>query len=94
MPQIARVGDTSDHTWDGQSGVIIGPGSPTTMINNIPVARVGDQHSCPIPDHGTTNIVSSPVTYCDADGMIIAVVGAKADCGATIITGSPDSNAQ
>lgn len=94
MSQIARIGDTSDHIWNGEHGVIIGPGSTSTHVDGINIARVGDQHKCPIPNHGTTNIVSSLAVNCDDSGNIIAVVGAKTGCGATIITGSPSSNAQ
>lgn len=92
MPQIARVGDKSDHVYDGENGVIIS-GAPNTNADGLPIARVGDQHSCPIPGHGVTPIVSSPVTKSNSDGMLIAVVGAQAECGAVIITGSPNSTA-
>lgn len=88
MPKVARVGDTSSH-----GGTIIA-GSPTVFADGIPVARMGDNHSCPIPGHGTTPIVSTPATNTMANGMLVAVEGATTGCGATIITGSPDTNAE
>lgn len=88
MPKVARVGDTSDH------GGHIVAGSPTTFADGIAVARIGDDHYCPIPGHGTTPIVSTPNTNTKADGLLVAVVGAEADCGAIINVGSPTTNAQ
>ncbi len=44
----ARLGDVSSH-----GGVII-TSAVRTMVNGIPVARMGDLHVCPIPGHGVT----------------------------------------
>lgn len=93
MSGISRVGDHSDHVYNGQHGIIIGPCSPSTFADGIAVARIGDKHSCPIPNHGVTALVSSPATHVDVDGNVIVVIGAKAQCGATIIEGSPSSSA-
>lgn len=51
-----------------------------------PVARQGDLHSCPIPGHGTTEIITGSPSQ--VEGQPVARVGDKAGCGATIIEGS------
>ena len=52
-----------------------------------PVCRKTDQHSCPIPGHAVTPIVSV-ASQSTVDGLNIAAVGDKTGCGATIIQGS------
>lgn len=86
MPAVARIGDTSDH-----GGSIIS-GSDNVSADGIPVARVGDVHTCPISGHGTTAIVSTPQNSV-YNGVLVATVGAKTGCGATIVSGSPTVNA-
>lgn len=85
MPAIARLGDTSSH-----DGVII-TASSDVRANGVGVARIGDQHSCPIPGHGVTSIITgSAVTR--ANGSGVARIGDAAGCGAIINTGSPSVN--
>ena len=80
----ARMGDRSTH-----GGKIVS-GASRTLVNGMPVARMGDKHDCPIPGHGTTNIVSgSPDTQ--TEGRPNARMGDAVECGARIITGSPDT---
>ena len=86
MPAVARVGDTSSH-----GGAILN-GSPNLNAEGRPVARVGDTLQC--PSHGPQPIVSSPITGKTNQGRVLAVVGARAACGATITTGSPTLNAE
>lgn len=86
MPALARVGDTSSH-----GGAII-TGSPDLKANSQPVARLGDTLQC--PTHGPQPLISTPVTNKTNQGRLLAVIGAKAACGATIITGSPNINAE
>jgi uncharacterized Zn-binding protein involved in type VI secretion len=81
---IARLGDTSDH-----GGYIASVSTTRTYCNGVLVARLGDMHSCPIPGHGVTQLVSSPVSTISAEGAQLAMVGARAGCGATINGGSP-----
>lgn len=81
MPAVARIGDSSDH-----GGVIIS-GSSTVFADGIGVCRLGDQHSCPIPGHGITNMVSSS-TNVFADNKGVCRVGDVAGCGAKISSGS------
>lgn len=57
----------------------------------IPVARLTDSHSCPIPGHGTT-----PVNSASGDSIFnslgAARVGDVCGCGAVITTGFPSIN--
>ena len=85
MPQVARVGDTSSHGGEIQSG------SPNVNANGQAVARIGDTLGC--PTHGPNPIVSSPASGKFANGSPIATVGATTVCGAVIVSGSPDVNA-
>ena len=86
MAAVARLGDTSSH-----GGSIISSAS-VTKVNGILVARVGDSHSCPIPGHGVTSILTGSSNF-RCEGSITAVVGSVCGCGAVINSGSPDTNA-
>jgi uncharacterized Zn-binding protein involved in type VI secretion len=86
MPAVARLGDTSDH-----GGTIISSASKT-RVNGILVARVGDSHSCPIPGHGITAIISGSSNF-RCEGPATAVVGSVCGCGATINSGSSNFTA-
>ena len=81
----ARLGDRSSH-----GGVIV-TGASRTLANGKPAARMGDQHSCPIPGHGVTPIVSGSSDTL-TEGKPNARVGDAAACGARIVTGSPDTH--
>jgi uncharacterized Zn-binding protein involved in type VI secretion len=85
---IARLGDPSNH-----GGYIVSVTTKKTYCNGILVARVGDLHSCPIPGHGITPIVSSPNSTIMAEGEILATVGSVAGCGAVINAGSSNTSA-
>ena len=80
----ARLGDTSNH-----GGTII-TGASRTMVNGLPVARMGDLHSCPIPGHGVTPIFTGSLTTI-TEGKPNARIGDVTGCGATIVTGSLDT---
>lgn len=77
---IARLGDSSDH-----GGVIISSGS--TSVEGALVARVGDMHSCPIPDHGVTAILNGSPNFTEG-GQNVARSGSVCGCGAVIIGGA------
>lgn len=78
---VARLGDTSDH-----GGEIISSAARTTVEGKL-VARVADRHSCPIPGHGVTEIVTgSPRFKCE--GEQVARTGSLTACGARIIGGA------
>ena len=54
----------------------------------IPVSRLSDLHSCPIPLHGPTPLASgAPAVF--VNGLPVARVGDKAGCGAVIVSGFP-----
>lgn len=87
MPAVARLGDTSDH-----GGSIISASSDTNA-NGRGIARAGDMHSCPIRGHGTTPL--TPITTRTfVNGRLVITVGARAGCGAVIVSGSPNDNAE
>jgi uncharacterized Zn-binding protein involved in type VI secretion len=87
--KVARVGDSSDH-----GGSIVSTPQSLVYCNNILVAVIGAQHSCPIPGHGVTDLVSTPVVNQRIDGKMVCTIGAQAGCGATINSGSPDTWAE
>ena len=76
------MGATSSH-----GGTIISS-SPNATANGTDLALVGNMHSCPIPGHGITPIVSL-FTAITLNGVPIARVGDQAACGAVILTGIP-----
>ena len=78
---VARLGDHSDH-----GGVIITSASKTTCEGKL-VARVGDQHSCPIPGHGVTLITTGSPNY-NTEGQKTARTTSLTGCGASIIGGA------
>jgi uncharacterized Zn-binding protein involved in type VI secretion len=73
------LGDTTDH-----GGVVVGA-SQVTLTHNRPIARVGDQVTCPKKGHGTTVIVTGDPTMI-IDGQPAARHGDKCACGATLIS--------
>lgn len=84
---IARVGDKGSH-----GGVIL-TGSHNTFVNGRPIARVTDLYGCAtggLHPHGTNPIVTGSKRT-TANGLPIARVGDHTACGATIITGSPNT---
>ena len=80
LPQ-ARLGDPSSH-----GGVII-TAAARTLVNGLPVARMGDLHACPMPGHGITPIVVGSATSL-TEGCPNARLGDIAACGAVIVAGS------
>jgi len=91
MPAVARLGDTGSH-----GGAYIGTitsGNPTVKTDGIETAFVGSTYYCPETGHGANYIISSPITGVGDGSETIAVVGSTTYCGATIDTGSPNTNA-
>lgn len=81
MALIIRLNDTSDH-----DGTVISSATETHAEGQL-IARIGDQHDCPIPGHGITDIVEgSPDVY--VEGKQVAREGDKAGCGAALISGA------
>lgn len=78
---VARLGDTSNH-----GGTII-TCCKKTIAEGILIARVGDMHYCPIPEHGVTPINSGSPDHI-VERMKCARTGSITGCGASIIGGS------
>lgn len=83
MPQIARLGDTGTH------GGAISTGSPDVFVNGRAIARVTDIYSCPI--HGPNPIIKGS-RLLTANGLPVARIGDPTACGATIATGSANTD--
>lgn len=81
MAKAARVGDATSH------GGAISAGSPTTKVDGLAVARLGDAVTCPL--HAGAQTITSASSIAKADGIGIARVGDSISCGATISAGSP-----
>jgi uncharacterized Zn-binding protein involved in type VI secretion len=79
---VARLGDAGSH-----GGTII-TGASKIFVNNKPMARVGDTYDC--PKHGPNPIVTG-APHVFGQGQSVAHVESRTACGATIITGSPDT---
>lgn len=73
------LGDATDH-----GGVVIGA-SQVSLTHGKPIARVGDQVTCPRRGHGTTVIVTGDPTMI-IDGSAAARHGDKCACGAILIS--------
>lgn len=67
MPAAARKGDLTEH-----GGLITG-GDSTVIIGNMPAARVGDDHDCPLSE-GATAHVGGPVV---APGCATVIIGGE-----------------
>lgn len=76
--KIIVLGDKTDH-----GGTVIS-GSPTQAIHGKPIARMGDQVSCPIKGHGVNAIVEGDPAY-KVNGMPVALEGHKTACGCSLI---------
>ena len=79
---VARVGDAGSH------GGSIVTGDLTIIVNDRPVARVGDIYMC--PRHGPNPIITGAPSIFGSH-LLISHVGCKTACGATIVEGSPDT---
>lgn len=79
----ARIGDMTAH-----GGVIV-VGHPTTMIGNMPAARVTDTHTCPMVT-GVVPHVGGPIILGSATVLIGNMPAARVGDTATC-TGPPDA---
>lgn len=80
MDNTAILGTISDH-----GGSMITASGLTFLTSGGAVALLGDSHVCPIPYHGTTPILSGCATKATVGGVPVAILGATAGCGATLI---------
>jgi uncharacterized Zn-binding protein involved in type VI secretion len=80
---VARLGDVSSH-----GGIIISSGTfYRDSADGKLVARRGDLHSCPIPHHGITPIITAS-SKVRSQGKAVAGITSRCGCGATIVSGS------
>lgn len=79
MTHVIRLGDPTTH-----GGTVVSA-SPTMIINGKPVARLGDQVTCPLPGHGIVSIVEGDSNWL-VDGRSVALEGHKTSCGASLIS--------
>jgi uncharacterized Zn-binding protein involved in type VI secretion len=79
MNNIAIIGTTSSH-----GGEMVSATGSSFMTKSGAVCRVGDMHSCPIPGHNTTAIVSGGAANTNCMGAAIAINGSVAGCGAVL----------
>jgi uncharacterized Zn-binding protein involved in type VI secretion len=82
----ARVGDATAH------GGVITVGCPTVLIGNMPAARIGDMHTCPMVTPGVPPVphVGGPITMGSATVLIGNMPAARMGDMATC-TGPPDT---
>ena len=81
--KIITVGDSTDH-----GGKVIS-GSPTRDIDGKPIARIGDEVSCPQSypggkPHGVNKILTGHATV-TVDGIPVAVDDCVTECGCKLI---------
>lgn len=76
--KIIVLGDPTSH-----GGQVIS-GSSLHTIDGKPIARLGDQVSCPIKGHGTNPIVEGDPN-CLIGGLPVALEGHKTQCGCSLI---------
>lgn len=80
MPNVIRLGDPTSH-----GGKVISAGASDYLVDGIPIVRVDDLCSCPIPGHGPTKVMEGDTDYI-VDGKPVAFAGHKASCGAELIS--------
>ncbi|MBI5256111.1 MAG: PAAR domain-containing protein [Burkholderiales bacterium] len=74
---VILLGDRHSH-----GGVVISA-APATDHYGIPIARMGDRVTCPVPGHGV-NVIASGDPTCIIDGQPVARSGDRTACGAVI----------
>jgi len=84
MRGIIRLGDPTSH------GGTVASTDTLVKVKGIPVARVGDACTCPIPGHGGCTIAEGDPDI-KIDGIPVAFDGHKLTCGAALISTMPSS---
>jgi uncharacterized Zn-binding protein involved in type VI secretion len=79
------IGDKTSH-----GGTVI-QGSSESTVDGKPIARVGDQVTCPQRGHGGTTVIVSGDPTCVIDGQPAARHGDKTACGATLLSTQANS---
>lgn len=81
---IVRLGDKTTH-----GGVVI-TASPVHTLRGMGIARIGDKVTCPLPGHGTNEIVEGCPVF-RIDGRSVALQGHKTACGCSLIASAIDA---
>ncbi len=79
MKRVIRLGDPTNHGGNVVSG------SPSSVIFDKPVARQGDQVTCPKQGHSNCVIAEGDPEWL-VDGRPVALEGHKTSCGAVLIS--------
>lgn len=74
--RLVLVGDPTTH-----GGVVL-TGAPASTVGGKPIARLGDQVSC--PKHGNNTIVEGQAAHA-VGGLPVALEGHHTACGATLV---------
>jgi uncharacterized Zn-binding protein involved in type VI secretion len=81
--KVARLGDLSSH-----GGTIISSGTKVRdSADGKLISRKSDLHSCPIPYHGITPIITAS-SRVRSQGKAVAAITSVCGCGAVILRGS------
>ncbi len=83
MKRVIRLGDPTSH-----GGNVVSAAS-NVSVKGIPVARLGDACTCPIPGHSGCTIVEGDSTH-TIEGIPVAYEGHKTSCGAALIATVPN----
>ena len=79
MPNIICLGDRTSH-----GGQVIEVKVTHYAIGGIPLARVGDLCSCPIPGHNNCTVAEGNPHHL-VEGIPVAYEGHKTSCGAVLL---------
>ena len=86
---VGRIGDTCTH------GATLITGSGTRFVDGIPVVRLGDLVYCPQLYSDNTPHGLNPIITVNSqvftENKATVVVSAIAQCGAVVISGSPNT---
>lgn len=83
MPKVIRLGDPTSH------GGKVTSAASHFRVGGIPVARLGDTCTCPIPGHSGCTIAEGEPTH-RIGGIPVAYEGHKTSCGASLIATVPN----
>jgi uncharacterized Zn-binding protein involved in type VI secretion len=78
MRHVIRLGDPTTH-----GGAVVSA-APNYFVMGVPVARVGDSCTCPVPGHSGCVIVEGDPNWV-IDGRAVALEGHLTSCGAALI---------
>lgn len=78
MKNVIRLGDATSH-----GGTVLDVRARHFKVGHVPVARVGDACSCPIPGHKGCTIASGSQQH-RIGGIAVAYEGDVTSCGAKL----------